>query len=348
MLCFKVRAITLSYKWTTVLSCHSDRDVRNKQLFWKRMDKYKIIGHLSGGAHGVVLKAVSRRSRQDQETSNSHLFAIKRIPFQTHIRVKKKIPRPILREIKCLKLLSGQESIVSLLEVIVGGNSVNLVFPLLPSNLSSIIYEKDLSLIQKKAYAFMLLQGIHVIHSNGIIHRDLKPANLLVDWNGRIKICDFGQGRLLSTGLMSHEVSTRWYRAPELLYGAEKYSEDVDLWSAGCIVAEIFLRRPLFASDSDIGQLFLVVSSLGPPPQEWAVNFPDYNKISFNVEHDELVSKSMEWKNNLSKSFDEDMFQVVLSLCCYTNRLDANSLLHSEPFLEFDKNGINHDILVIP
>src|SRR5436305_1342785 len=117
MLCFKVRAINGRLFYSN--SFHSNRDPGNKQLFLDIMDKYKIIGHLSGGAHGVVFKAVSRTSRQDQETSNSHLFAIKRI----HIREKKEIPRRILREIKCLKLLSGQESIVSLLEVIVGGNS---------------------------------------------------------------------------------------------------------------------------------------------------------------------------------------------------------------------------------
>lgn len=316
------------------------------------MDKYKIVGHVSSGAHGLILKAILKRQEgrdsrhvlSNQEHQRNKMMAIKRM----HIRGEQ-IPLPVVREIKCLQLLSGEEGIIFLEEVFVHGNSVNLVFPLLPTNLTSIIYSYTLTSFQKKSYAFMLLSAVHVIHSNGLIHRDIKPANLLIDWNGRLKICDFGQARLFNPSVMSHEVSTRWYRPPELLYGADNYTQDVDLWSVGCVIAEVFIRKPLFSSDSDIGQLFAVITSLGSPPQEWADKFPDYNKISFNVDDFELEVKHQDWLRNLELSVDdEQVVNLILKLCRYTDRVPAKSLLCQEPMEELVEAVLDSSSLLIP
>ena len=98
------------------------------------------------------------------------------------------------------------------------------------------------------------------------MHRDLKPANLLISAKGELKIADLGLSRVFARNegrLYSHQVATRWYRAPELLYGARKYTEAVDLWAIGCILGELLTFSPIFPGENDIDQLGLVIRTLG-------------------------------------------------------------------------------------
>jgi cell cycle related kinase len=160
----------------------------------------------------------------------------------------------------------------------------------------------------------MLLHGVAFCHENSIMHRDLKPANLLISSTGHLKICDFGLARVFdkyqSNRLYTAQVATRWYRAPELLYCASKYDEGVDLWAVGCIFGELLNKSPLFAGDTDIEQLSLVIRALGTPNEKiWPslTELPDYNKIEFPnyepIPFEELVPDACKESIDLLKRF---------------------------------------------
>ena len=113
---------------------------------------------------------------------------------------------------------------------------------------------------QAKGYFQQMVNGLSYAHNQGVVHRDLKPENILIDQNGNLKIADFGLARTFTIPIRPYtrEVVTMWYRAPELLLGSCEYSTPVDLWSIGCIFAEMVTKKPLFRGDSEIDQIFRI------------------------------------------------------------------------------------------
>lgn len=202
------------------------------------------------------------------------------------------------------------EHVVGLMEVFPQGLGFVLVFEYMLTDLGEMIanVESPLNETHIKSYTLMLLRGVAFMHQNSIMHRDLKPANLLISTDGRLKIADLGLSRIFLTdedekkGLRkrhySHQVATRWYRAPELLYGSRTYTEGVDLWSVGCIFGEMINRSPIFPGENDIDQLGIVIRALGTPNEAiWpgVHDLPDYSKITFPetdpVPLDEILSQ---------------------------------------------------------
>ncbi|CAG7820564.1 unnamed protein product [Allacma fusca] len=231
---------------------------------------------LGEGAHGIVLKA--------QNTQSGGYVALKKVTLK---KVNEEgIPLSVIREIKALQCIE-HENIVYLIDVFPQGLSFVMVFEFMPSNLWEYVDSYKLSGAETKCLSLMLLEGLKYLHENHIMHRDLKPANLLISENRVLKIGDFGLCRLFFPDervSYSHQVATRWYRSPELLYGARYYTESVDLWAAGCIIAEMLKGLPIFPGENDIDQLYKVISSLGTPDETiWPgrTELPDYNKISF-------------------------------------------------------------------
>jgi serine/threonine protein kinase len=135
----------------------------------------------------------------------------------------------------------------------------------------------------------MLLSGLNEMHSTGIMHRDIKPSNLLLQVDSdrilTLKLCDFGQARVYipETQMYSIEVGTKWYKAPEILYGVKTYSNKVDMWSAGCVLAELLDHCPLFTGSTDLDQLARIARVLGCPSSEkcnWYAEVPEYARLN--------------------------------------------------------------------
>jgi len=139
-------------------------------------------------------------------------------------------------------------------------------------------------LFQQK-YLYQMLSGIAYCHSHRVLHRDLKPQNLLIDRaTNTLKLADFGLARAFGIPVRqyTHEVITLWYRAPEILLGSKQYSTPVDLWSIGCIFAEMAAQKPLFPGDSEIDELFKIFQVLGTPTPEAypeVTQLPDFNDL---------------------------------------------------------------------
>ncbi|XP_032326964.1 cyclin-dependent kinase 20 isoform X2 [Camelus ferus] len=242
------------------------------------MEQYCILGRIGEGAHGIVFKAKHVEPGMGWQCLRPVPNRLERSLLSRRWPCggwKMASPtRPCGRSRPCRR--SRTVSFV-------------LAFEFMLSDLAEVVRhaQRPLAPAQVKSYLQMLLKGVAFCHANNIVHRDLKPANLLISASGQLKIADFGLARVFSpdgSRLYTHQVATRWYRAPELLYGARQYDQGVDLWAVGCILGELLNGSPLFPGENDIEQLCCVLRILGTPsPQVWPeiTELPDYNKISF-------------------------------------------------------------------
>lgn len=245
----------------------------------KKYEKIKFIGE---GQFATVYRA------RDKETNVE--VAIKKIKLGSIQEAQDGVNRTALREIKLLQELH-HENVIALLDVYGKDSGISLVFEIMETDLEQILHERKifLSLAHIKSYILMTLKGLEYLHNNWILHRDLKPNNLLLDRNNILKIADFGLARYYGSPsrIYSHQVVTRWYRAPELLYGARMYGPAIDIWAVGCILAELFRREPLFPGDSDLDTLDKIVTVLGAPTErDWhgVTELPDYVRFDGDYE----------------------------------------------------------------
>ncbi|KAK9826803.1 hypothetical protein WJX81_002409 [Elliptochloris bilobata] len=149
-------------------------------------------------------------------------------------------------------------------------NDVYLVYDLMDTDLHQIIRSSQpLTDDHYQYFIYQILRGLKYVHSANVLHRDLKPSNLLLNATCDLKICDFGLARTSSeVSFMTEYVVTRWYRAPELLLSCDHYTAAIDVWSVGCILAELLQRKPLFQGRDYIDQLKLIIRTLGTPSEE--------------------------------------------------------------------------------
>jgi cyclin-dependent kinase 7 len=241
----------------------------------EKLRRYEKIDFLGEGQFATVYKA------KDKDYDD-RIVAVKKIKLGTRAEAQDGINRTALREIKLLQELSHR-NIIELVDVFGHKSNVSIVMNFMDTDLEIII--KDTSLILTaaniKCYTLQTLLGLEYLHSNWILHRDLKPNNLLVDSSGCLKLGDFGLAKYFGSPnrQYTHEVVTRWYRAPELLFGAKKYGTGVDIWAVGCILAELLLRIPFLAGETDLDQLAKIFQAMGTPSEEsWpgVTSLPDY------------------------------------------------------------------------
>lgn len=210
----------------------------------------------------------------------SSLVAIKKIKVNTEYRDG--LSMDAIREVKYLQEIS-HPNIIALHAVFSSKNqNLNLVLEYLPlGDLEMLIRDVEgirYGTAEVKAWMGMLGRAVWFCHENFVLHRDIKPNNLLIAADGEIKLADFGLARSFSDPYrpMTHQVITRWYRPPELLYGARFYSGVVDVWSMGMVFAELVLRVPFLAGNTDLHQLELISSTIGTPTEQ---NWPGVSKL---------------------------------------------------------------------
>ncbi|KII90384.1 hypothetical protein PLICRDRAFT_38903 [Plicaturopsis crispa FD-325 SS-3] len=243
------------------------------------MDRYAKIEKIGAGTYGVVYKA--------RDTGTNQIVALKKIRLEAE---DEGVPSTAIREISLLKELKD-DNIVRLLDIVHADQKLYLVCEFLNVDLkrymeSATATNVPMSATIVKKFTYQLMSGLLYCHSHRILHRDLKPQNLLIDKHDNLKLADFGLARAFGIPMRTytHEVVTLWYRAPEVLLGSRHYSTGIDMWSVGCIFAEMIMKGiPLFPGDSEIDQIFRIFRVLGTPnEQTWpgVSNLPDY-KPSF-------------------------------------------------------------------
>lgn len=224
---------------------------------------YERLNHIEEGSYGVVFRA------RDKETGE--IVALKKIKMDQE---KNGFPITSLREIHTL-MMARHENIVHVREIVVGDTltQIFIVMDFIEHDLKTLLTTMRTPFLASeiKTILLQLLSATALCHGNWIIHRDLKTSNLLMNNRGQIKVADFGLARTYGDppmGNMTQLVVTLWYRAPELLLGAESYTTSVDIWSIGCIFGELILREPLFPGKGEIDQVGKIFKLLGRPTEE--------------------------------------------------------------------------------
>lgn len=233
---------------------------------------YERLNQIEEGSYGVVFRA------RDKETGD--IVALKKLKLDEE---KHGFPITALREINAL-MSCHHDNVVRIREVVVGDTltQVFVVMDFIEHDLKTLLTLMPSPFLQSEIKTLMLqlLSAVAHCHSNWILHRDLKTSNLLMNNRGTIKVADFGLARRygdpVGVGGLTQLVVTLWYRAPEILMGATTYSTAIDMWSVGCIFAELLLKEPLFQAKNEIELLSMIFKLLGPPTSS---SWHDYSTL---------------------------------------------------------------------
>lgn len=242
----------------------------------RRSDSFEKLEKIGQGTYSTVYRA------RDLETGK--IVAMKKVRF---IKMDPESVRFMAREIHILRKLD-HPNVMKLECLATSGDpgSLYLIFEYMEHDLAGLAARPGVKFTeaQIKCYMQQLLRGLEHCHSRGVLHRDIKGANLLIDSNGILKIGDFGLSTFVRQNQkqpMTSRVVTLWYRPPELLLGSTNYGVSVDLWSAGCILAELFYRRPIMPGRTEVEQLHKIFRLCGSPSEDYWANLRSVDASSF-------------------------------------------------------------------
>lgn len=288
------------------------------------MERYKIIKQLGDGTYGSVWKAINRQTNE--------IVAIKKMKRKYYSWQE----CMNLREVKSLRKLN-HPNIIKLKEVIRQSDYLYFVFEYMECNLYQIIKDKDKLFPESKIrnWCFQVFQGLAYMHHQGYFHRDLKPENLLVT-KDVIKIADLGLAReVCSEPPYTEYVSTRWYRAPEVLLQSPYYNSATDMWAMGAIMAELFTLQPLFPGSSEVDEIYKICSVIGTPDhQTWSeglrlaasmnYKFPQFKSTDLSVliptaseEAIDLMTSLLSWDPVRRPTASESLRHPFFQACFY-------------------------------
>uniref|UniRef100_A0A674MDV4 Cyclin-dependent kinase 12 n=1 Tax=Takifugu rubripes TaxID=31033 RepID=A0A674MDV4_TAKRU len=269
------------------ICCPRYGERKHTQSDWGKrcVDKFDIIGIIGEGTYGQVYKA------KDKDTGE--LVALKKVRLDNE---KEGFPITAIREIKILRQLKHR-SVVNMKEIVTDKQDAldfkkdkgafYLVFEYMDHDLMGLLESGLVQFSHEHVRSFMrqLMEGLDYCHKNNFLHRDIKCSNILLNNRGQIKLADFGLARLYNSEESrpyTNKVITLWYRPPELLLGEERYSPAIDVWSCGCILGELFTKRPIFQANQELLQLELISRLCGSPcPAVWpdVIKLPLFNTM---------------------------------------------------------------------
>ncbi|XP_066253229.1 cyclin-dependent kinase 12 isoform X1 [Euwallacea similis] len=273
------------------------RTSRNFQMSGKDwgercVDMFEVIAQIGEGTYGQVYKA--------KDVHANELVALKKVRLENE---KEGFPITAVREIKILRQLN-HKNIVNLREIVTDKQdaldfrkekgSFYLVFEYMDHDLMGLLESGmvDFNELNNACIMKQLLDGLNYCHKKNFLHRDIKCSNILMNNKGEVKLADFGLARLYNAEdrqrPYTNKVITLWYRPPELLLGEERYGPAIDIWSCGCILGELFLKKPLFQANAEMAQLDRISKMCGTPtPAVWpsVIKLPLFHALKPNKLH---------------------------------------------------------------
>ncbi|XP_056262076.1 cyclin-dependent kinase 12 isoform X2 [Pseudoliparis swirei] len=269
------------------ICCERYGERKHNQSDWGKrcVDKFDIIGIIGEGTYGQVYKAKDKITGQ--------LVALKKVRLDNE---KEGFPITAIREIKILRQLKHR-SVVNMKEIVTDKQDAldfkkdrgafYLVFEYMDHDLMGLLESGLVQFSHQHIRSFMrqLMEGLDYCHKNNFLHRDIKCSNILLNNRGQIKLADFGLARLYiseESRPYTNKVITLWYRPPELLLGEERYGPAIDVWSCGCILGELFTKKPIFQANQELLQLELISRLCGSPcPAVWpdVIKLPLFNTM---------------------------------------------------------------------
>ncbi|OHS92761.1 CMGC family protein kinase [Tritrichomonas foetus] len=330
---------TINGKSILKLSSPQAKTAQQKELIEgekisKNYHPLKVIGK---GAYGVVFTA------RDQV---GDLVAIKKV---------RENPMYKNREVEIMEMIKNLPNVVTIKNhyrtSLKNQNDIfqHIVMDYMPNNLHDFVFayrkqKKYPPMLYVKLFSYQMFQGLDFLHKYKIVHRDIKPQNLLInEETGDLKICDFGSAkRLVSDEKNVSYIQSRYYRAPELIYDCQYYTTAIDIWSAGCVIAEMLLAgQPIFMSDSSTGQLFEIAKILGNPTEKELMTFKHNVIIRMPDVENPIGLKKVLPENTPKEALD--LLNKIFTYCP-SKRPTARDCMESEFFDEIfdDEERLNN------